>query len=270
MRLKYEPVAQLKEAFKDLMKKWKYIPLIVIIDLAFLTVFGFIYNLYFNKILSHMISILQALPAATDALQQTGVPSAEALAPVFGINASLSAIYVLGIQLAISTFLIWVIFQAPNWRFAHKIANAKTDFLRYIKGFGVASIIWFAIFSVIMYVSVSTTLYNAYTTQMAVQDMWTIYATVIAVAVLGYFALVSYSVTGKIREVLKKTVVNCFLKLKIFVSYIILLIILLILNFIILGLTNLNSFAGIVIGAILLLLYFVYARVYMIEVVNKL
>ena len=263
--MKYEPVAQLKKTCGDLLKSWRFCLLVILFDLVFLTVFGFVYSLYFEKIMLHMTNIMQAMPSATEAIQ-SAMPTVSSLAPVFGVNASLSAIYRLAFFLAVSVFLLWIIIQSSNWRFAHRIAESKTKFLEYFRGFSIASIIWFLIFCAIVYYSVTMTFYQALNRE--AESSFSVYGALLAFAVLGYFALVSYSVTGKTRDVLRKTVTNCFLKSKVLVAYIFVLLILAVINFIILGLWYLSQAVAIAIGAILVLLYFVYARVYMIEVIK--
>ena len=262
---------ELVQSFNDLKKNWKFIPVIIALDVVFLIVFGFVYSLYFDRILAYMTDIMSAMPAATAALQQVSAPTAQALSSVYGINASLSAIYKLAILLAISTFVIWIVFQSVIWSFAHRIAESKTKFLEYLKGFSVVSVIWFAIFSVIMYFSISATLNNAFNKQIpAGQDSWVVYGTLIAVAVLGYFVIVSYSLTGKIKEILKKTFVYCLTRPKVLLSYLILLVTLLVINLVLLGLWFASKTLSIAVGIVLVLLYLVFARVYMIETIKKL
>ncbi len=267
-RIGYEPADNLRKTFLDIVKKWPWGIVIIVADVVFLTVFSFVYTLYFSKIVSHASAIMQQTPSMTSALQSQDIYSATPIAQ--DIARELLQIKKLAFFLAISIFVVWVAFQAFNWWNAFRISGRKAEYLQYLKGFAAVSAIWIALVSLIIYISVQLFFSNALAFQNAPNESILSIGMIAAFAVIGYFALVSYSLKGTVREVLKKTVLFSFLKLKVLVSYIIVLILALIVNLITYFLLSLSIIVGIVTGTILLLLLFVYARVYMINVVQEL
>jgi len=268
MRRVYEPIAQLKHSITALLKKWPLMILILVVDVIFFTVFGFVYTLYFQKIIGHLNIIMQQAPSITTSLQEQDIYAAAPIAQ--SLSLEIDEIKKLALLLAVSTLVIWVAFQALNWWLSFRVSGRKISYVKYLKSFSVMSAIWVAIASLIIYLSINTFFSNAFTlpgTQP--NDLILSIGLIAAFAVVGYFALVSYSVTGKIREVLKKTVMFAFLKSEVFVAYIILLILAVIINFIMLGLSTINFMLSLIVGAVLVLLLLLYARVYMINVIQK-
>jgi len=271
-RINYLPINQIKKTFLDLSKKWRLMLLVILIDLVFLFVFSFTYTLYFQKIMAHAAVIMQQTPLITTALQTQDINAA--LPYVQELSRAVFEIKKLAILLAISTFVIWIAFQAVNWWNCFKISGRKIKYLDYLKTFTLASAIWIAIISLALYISISMFFGNAlaFPNSQPQESILNI-GLIIAFGIVGYFALVSYSLSGRIKEVLKKIVTFSFLKSEVLVSYIIIVIALVIINFIIYLLWKtlwaINDILVLAVGAVILLLFFVFGRVYMINVVQE-
>ena len=251
-----------------------YCPLIVWIDLGFLTIFGFIYKLYFDRIMVHATNIMQQSGSMATALQTQDIYSAAPIAQT--LSSELVQIEKLAALLALSILVIWIVFQSINWFVSFRISGRKISYMQYLKSFALTSVLWGALISVILYISISTFFANAMTLSGGVTPTTTILdiGLIIASVVIGYFAVVSYSLHGKIKDVFRKTVMFSLLKSRVFVSYLLVIIIAIILNFIIFGLWKLfigiSEIPAIIVGAILLMVFFVFARIYMINVVQSL
>jgi len=274
-RIKYEPVAQLRHSFLNLGEKWGLGLLVILIDLIFLTIFGFVYKLYFDRIMIHATNIMQQTGSMTTALQSQDIYSAAPIAQT--LSSEMSGIINLAALLAISVFVIWIAIESLNWIIAFRITGRKISYLQYLKSFSVLSAIWGVLISIVLYVSISTFFANAMTLSGGAKPESIILdiGLIVAFAVVGYFALISYSLTGTIKEVLKKTVMLSFLKSRVLVAYAMLVAAFLIIFYPKFGLlTILSGIIGIlpaiIIGAILLMVFFVFARVYMINVVQTL
>ncbi len=268
-RIKYEPVVQLKKTLSDLLQRWPLMLLVVLVDFVFLTFFGFIYKLYFDRIIAHATIIMQQTPTMVSAVQDQGI---YASAPVVQqIAQELFEIKKLAFFLVISILVVWVAFQAFNWWNAFRISGRKTSYLQYLKTFAVTSVIWAAIVSLILYVSIQMFFAEAFSSMGASPNgMILNLGMALTFIVVGYFAIVSYSLTGRIRDVLKKTVLFSFLKSRVIAAYLIVIACAIVINLIIFGLFTLNAVLGMIMGIILLMLFFVSARVYMINVVQEL
>ncbi|MEM4337004.1 MAG: hypothetical protein QXG86_03300 [Candidatus Woesearchaeota archaeon] len=266
-------IHQLEEAFGQIKKNWKLSLLIVALDILFFFIFGLVYTLYFDKILIQITKLMFILPNAVSIAGAAQTPTASALAASHAIKSSVYLIYKLLFLLAVSVFVIWVVFQSAIWYFSHKIVSRTPkgfNFVGYLRGFSVVSIIWFALFSLIIYISAITTINSFFINQtIAEESSFYFYGVLIPVIILFYFVIVSYSINGSIAEILKKTFYYSFKKFRVFLSYIILLLFLVLLNFLIIGLLRINKIFALVTGSILLLFYFLYARIFMIGVVTK-
>jgi hypothetical protein len=244
-----------------------YVPLIIWIDLTFLTFFGFVYDLYFQRIMTHATIVLQQTPSVIDAVQSQDIYAAAPMLQT--VSQEMSQVKMLALMLAISVFVLWIAFEAVNWWNCFRISGRKTSYLRYLGSFSLLSAIWMAIVSLILCISITMFFNQAFSLAKPNESILSI-GLAIAVVVAGYFALVSYSLAGKIKETLRKTVIFSFLSLKVLVSYIIMLAIAGIIDLIIMLLFRINMILALVIGGVLVLLLFLYARVYMINVVQKL
>jgi len=273
-RIKYEPVSQIKHTFLNLVERWPLMLFVILMDVTFLFFFGLIYKLYFDNIISHATNIMQQSSTMTSALQSQDIYSAAPAAQFMSLE--LFQIKKLAILLAISIFAIWVVFQAFNWWNAFRISGRKISYLSYLKTFTSASAIWALLVSLTLYVSISVYFANAMAISGGAEPEGIILdiGMIVAFAVIGYFALVSYSLSGSLKDVFKKTVVFSFLKSRVFVAYIFVSAMLLIINFIVFGLwrilLGISDMPALIIGIIFVLLFFVYARVYMINVVQEL
>lgn len=267
MRRIYEPLAELRSSFLGLLKKWPLTTLVVVIDLIFLTLFGFLYRLYFEKIMAHATVIMQQTPSLISNVYEQDIYS---YAPVLEtLSNELFEIKKIAVILAVSILVIWVAFQAVNWWLSFRISGRKISYLAYLKTFSLMSAIWTAIVGAILYITIRMFFNDVLSSFSAPKSSILDVGNIIAILVVGYFAIVSFSLTGKIKDVLKNTVLFSFLKSKVFVAYLFVLVIAFLLNLIVFLLFRINSTLGLVLGAILLLIFFVYARVYMINVVNN-
>ena len=268
-RISYQPVIKLKDSFFEIFRKWPLSLLVIAIDFAFLTVFSFVYTLFFQNIMGHASIIMEQSPVMTSAMQQQDIYNAAQIAQE--LSNQVTQIKNLAFILAISSLVIWIAFQAVNWMLCFKISGRKVKYLDYIKPFAILSAIWTAIVSVILYVSIQMFFGQAlaFSSTPSPNEGILSVGIIIAFAIVSYFALISFSLTGRVRDVLKKTVTTSFLNLKAFVSYVFLLAIIAIIDLIVTLLWKINSTMTIIIGAILMLLFFVFARIYMINVVQE-
>jgi len=268
-RNRYEPFVQFKKTLLDMRNRWPWLLGIIAIDLAFITVFSFVYTLYFSKIVTHVNVILQQTPQVTGALQSQDIYSAMPF--VQTISEQIFEIKKIAFILAVSSLVIWIGFQAYNWCNCFRVSGKKISYLNYLKPFSVLSIIWTAIISLILYISIQMFFGNAMSFSGSPDNPGILNIGILmAFLIVGYFALVSYSLKGTVKEVLSKTVVFSFLKSKVLVSYLFIIASAGIINFIILLLFKISSILAFIIGFILVLLLFIFARVYMINVVQDL
>lgn len=268
-RIKYEPISQLKQTLLDMRKRWAWVLLVILIDIAFIFIFSFVYTLYFTKILDYLQIIMQQTPILTSAVQSQDIASTTSI--IQEVGRAVFEIKKIALMLAISVFVLWIGIQTVNWKNCFKIAKEKVSYINYLKSFTIMSAIWTAIISFIIYISVQM-FFGKVSTMTTNPSDGTILniGLLIALVVVGYFALVSFSIKGTIREVLKKTVMFSLSRSKVLVTYLLIIAIAAVINFIIMGLLKINNILGLVIGLILVLLLFVYGRIYMINVIQEL
>lgn len=270
--MKYAPIEQIGKSLLLCRKNWVLVPISFLIDIAFLAVFGFFYKLFFFRITEHLAQAVEysakQAPTITQAAAQNSIYAAFTTQQF--VSTELRSVLFLAVSLGFVTYVLWTLFQSANWLVAYKIANKKIKYFDYLLQFGLANILWCAIAGVIIYVSLKIGFYNALSQNRLIDPRFLTYITLFFMALVGYFAMVSYSGIYKLKGFFRKvfsTSINHAENLA--PAYALLIIAAIVLNYIIYLVWLINVFASIVIGAFILLFLLVYSRVYFIELMEK-
>jgi len=258
-----------KEALLLLKRNPKYLILSAVSDLLFFFFYGFILSKLFNKTTEYMYTFANRMTLYS--LQNPMSPpfSMSAISET-GASGLLLNIILLFIIIIISTYFVYCFFQGFSWAFARKIIDGigeKTDSYRFVISFFFINLFWFSLY--IIYKIINYGLSLSYMLKTKAETSPTGIFSVILFLILAYFVFISYSLQDKnkgIKEIFRFGIRRFP---QVIFSYIFVILIFVLLDLIL----KLISFGGIVsfiiCGIILLPTAFLWARLYMIQIIGK-
>jgi len=230
-----------------------------VIDAAFLFLYGFV-STFLLQIAAEMGSVvIRQLPTI---IQQQRVPK-PILALIFdeSVRSITFRVIGIGILFALITYVLYVLFQGTAWKIAQELSGKEKKYLDYIKSFAKINILWFALFAILHTAYAFLSARNAILSKIAGTTIVSFPHILIlmALVVVSYFAVVSYP----LLRVVKKGF------LTIFPGILFLTVLYLALSFFLALIAKLSLVAGSIAGIIVMLVFLVYARVYITILVQK-
>ncbi len=186
----------LKKSCKSFFRNFKPVLLMILVDITFFVSFALVYAKLWEKIMANVTLVMDmmevSLPEFADVQTEAQLSALAAKSSSFMIYYK-NIGYYLG-MLFVAVLVMWCIFQGVNWFLANDIIGKKKEkFLKFIGKFSLLTVIWWALFLLII------SLYLKLSAQ-ASMDMLPVVgssaASVLAwllLFVLFYFAYTSYA-----------------------------------------------------------------------------
>lgn len=253
-------------------KGWPLIIFTVLLDLLFLFFYGAIKSFFFSRIYEYLLTGGALVIEKSAEISESAMPS---FAQVFSqpeVKTYLSSALWLGVALILSIYVVFVLLQGASWRISHIIAGKRASFNQYARQFFFLNIFWFFIFIVYEVVSLIMD-YGALLAQRFynVEPSKGIFS-MIFILVLLHFTFISYCLIGRfnVLKIIKKSFSVGIKKLyQLIPAYLVILIVYLLLDRLVLPTVNLiHPYVFIIVGIILVLPAYTWARVYLNLVVN--
>ena len=242
-----------------------------LVDIAFLYMFGFISAAFGEKITQYAVQLAFLVSSKSGLLTQQYVSSS--IPQMIAANPQIaSSIYTLMLLFSLSSFasfLLFLVLESLSFWFIMKQSGYPLPYGRYFLQFCQVSTVWFG-FMIIYWVS-------SYADSLAftLSNRTVLYKPSLSIAIylliLGYFALISYSLigTGSFRSLIKSTFSLGF-KPRLLALAVSLLVLYSILNVVLIIAFALNQFLGLVLGFALVLPFLIFARIAMLRAVRSL
>jgi len=266
----------LKQSLK-LLREYKFnIAIPIMVDMLFLFIYGFVFSLIFNKIGFYLAELYNLVIKSPEQVQNSllsqGLLSALRSTPELASVFNKAVIWF--VLLAAAVYLIYSVFHGLSWAISHRIIGKKIAFLRFSTQFFLINLFWFVFYviqEVIAYLFELRDMISINVNQTPASNLSLILW--LYLVILAYFALISYTLIGKYKPL--KIIANSFKlgfkKIKIlFPSYLIVLLVFLIINFILVLCSRINLIFMFIVGIITVFPAMTWARVFFNLTVQKL
>ncbi len=269
------PVKNLEKSFKLFKLNWNLVPLCILIDILFIFSIGYIVAEIYAKMIEHLVPMVEIMQQSeaqignliTSQIDLINVLSQKALF----MDHYISVIFLAGLFIVL-VYALYNIFQGINWFIANKIANKKAVLCRFLARFSFVNFVWFillvlvGIFFVKFFMSTSTSM------SPVVSSQFIVYTSIFMIAIVVYFALISYSLINKLGlfKALKNTFLIGYKKFRnIFSIYLIIIILFVITDLILRLIYKIHPTVMFIAGLFTVLPLITFARVYLIESMEK-
>ena len=170
-----------------------------ILDVLFFFVLGFMTRPVNIKIMDYIVIIGTAISEKAPAMTR-GESISSIIASDYMVGGLAGNLVILFAILAVVSLLVYLFFHGVAWQFSSRIAGRKIHVYKYMKEFLLVNIFWMALYIVYYFISLFADLREASLRSFgmpasnAVAGFSTIFLVVIA-----YFAVISYTLTGKYK-----------------------------------------------------------------------
>lgn len=201
----------LKSLYNHLVSSFRVLvknPLLVLssffVDILFFLLFSYVYSFFSMGIMERIVEVNDIMTGLNQQLLTItqGIEDNVALSAVMSgqsvIVGHVKVIAMLALGLIISTYILWSIFQGISWHLASWAASGKKiDFWRYLARFSLLNLVWFAMLTLIGYLTYRLSIYNELSRLMIIGQETINYLMLFLVAVMSYFAVISYGFAAK-------------------------------------------------------------------------
>lgn len=248
------------------------------VDLLFFLLFGIIYSFFSSGMIDHLLdvnSIIGQLNSQLSAIT-AGTEDNAVLSAIMEQQALMMehvkwiAIYAAAIL--VSTYILWCIFQGINWHLASWVTHGrKTHFLGYLGKFSLIDAVWTVLLVLMAYLTYRVSIYNAMAKITVVSQDFINYLMLFLVAVLLYFAVVSYSLSARetLWGSLKGSVIFGVKKAKFYLVAYVLAALLMGIVYSAVYMLKLGLVASVLIDIVLMFPVFAYGRLLFLEISGK-
>jgi len=268
--------SNLKSSIKLLKEHKPLVLLSASIDMLFLFVYGFVFSLIFNnKVGVYLLELYNLMIKSPEDIQGSLLSQ--------GLFASLRAtpelalvfnrIIIWFLVLTVAVYIIYSVFQGLSWNISYRIIGKKMDFFKFLTQFSLINLFWFIfyiIYQIMAYLFALRTIIaqNINSTPAPSLNfiLW------LYLLVLAYFMLISYTLIGRYKpiKIIGKSFRLGFKKVKILLpSYLFVLFIFLLINFLLVLSFRISPILMFVIGILTVFPAIAWARVFFNLVVNK-
>ena len=239
-------------------------------DLLLFLIFSFVYSFFSTGIMERIIEVNDIMAGLNQQLVTItqGIEDNAALSAVMAgqqvIVEHVKEIVILAIGLMISTYILWSIFQGISWHLASWAAyGKKIHFLKYLGRFSLLSLVWFIALALIGYATYKVSVYNELSRFMIIGQETINYLMLFLVAVMFYFAVISYSFAAKNSFLisLKNAFVFGIRRIHHYLPTYLSIALLLVIIYFAISLLNLDLIKTVFLNLLLMLPVFAYGRV---------
>jgi hypothetical protein len=265
------------KAVKLLRKNQKYFLYIVLADLLFIFVNGFLSFGLINRLQEYLFAVAGEIASRSSEISQEVVQKSifEVLFSYPEIGSLISSIIGLLLLIIITIYIVFNIFQGYAWKTSLRIIGKPVSYYKFCTQFVIVNILWLILFYSQRIFVVIVTILNTlsekvyHTSPSFVLDY---FGTAFLIAII-YFAVISYSLIGRfsVAGILKRTFSFGIKRLVYFVPmYAIIAAMFWIINFILGAVGGVNRTLFFIVGFLLVFPVFAFSRVYIALIVNKL
>lgn len=258
----YKPLTDSYKVFKDI----PFIAKSALVDIAFFAVFAVVYTFFSLKIVDILNSVniiisemSSSMPADSSVPTQESMLALASQKEVFMQN--FRELAILFLLLMLCTYLLWCIFQGMSWWLAHKKAGNKMPFLGYLGRFSLLSLLWAVVFLIISFVVIKySDIINIANIEVVNAEMLAAVLGIILAVVL-YFAFVSYSIAEKkLLSLLKMTFLDGIKKAKYYAPIYLLMLAKMFVAVEVILLLSLDIIATVLIGLVVVVMILMWGR----------
>jgi len=262
--MKFNHIEVLKKAVVSLKNNPLKFVLCMSLDLLFFIFMAIIYALYFTAILPHFASIVQSFEMIQNQEQIFKLANLNGI-----ISSELKVIIFLLVSALFFSFVVFVLIQSQVWRVTFSMKKLKVKWSTHLSVFTVLSLVWFTLIGIIFYIWLRLSIYN-FITKPFIDAATLKYVMLFLLFVVIYFATISFSVLGHIKDVFIK-IYNLGIKnaLTTILAFLIIGVLFFVDELIIYSSSFLNTAFSVASGIILLLVSLTFARVYLITFFEK-
>lgn len=188
---------QLKETFRLMIKKPKYIAYAALADIMFIFTITFFSSALYDKMLEYAIAA-SSLAAQSSAQIGNIIASSETLyqglLSISGVREFVYDIILMGIILALGIYITYCFFQGISWHLAGKLAKSKQKYSAFMRSFLKINLLWLAIYALLGIIKLAAGFRQQIASQPYAGNTSDISIIIpILAALFIYFAAISYS-----------------------------------------------------------------------------
>ena len=188
---------QLKETFRLMIKKPKYIAYAALADFMCIITIAFFSSALYDKMFEYAIAA-SSLAAKSSAQIGNIIASSETLyqglLSISGVKEFIYDIIIIGIILALGIYIIYCFFQGISWHIAGKLAKSKQKYSTFMRSFLKINLLWLAIYAIFGIIKLAAGFRQQIASQPYAGNALDISIIIpILAALLIYFAAISYS-----------------------------------------------------------------------------
>lgn len=262
------------ESLKNIKSHPKELLIAAVCDALFFFAYGFIKAPLYNKITDYIVIIGSVVSeSASSMVRGTSTTIGSIIANDPQASSYFNSLILIFAILAFSVYLVYTFFQSVSWKLSHEIAGKKIGIYDFMKEFAPLTLFWFVLFIVYYLLDFFADLRNAALQSVGAepQNLLGGFATFLVLAIF-YFGLISYTLIGKgtTTEKIKKSFYVGVKKIKwILPCYAVIAVVYFVLEYILGAIGKANFTAMIIIGLITMIPAITWARVYLINIVEK-
>jgi hypothetical protein len=269
-------ISNLKSSVKLLKEHKPLVLLSASIDLLFLFVYGFVFSMVFSRIGGYLLELYNLMMESPQQIQGSllgkGLFSALRATPEmsFVFNKLIIWFLILGIMI----YVLYSVFQGISWRISYRIIGKKIAYSRFIVKFALVNLFWFVfyiIYQIIDYLFDLNAMIagNMDLGQSAPGLSFIAFMLWISMFVIGYFALISYTLVMKHR-VIRKSFGLGFKKFKVLLpAYLTVLAVFFVINLLLVLSSRISPVVMFALGMVTVFPAMTWARVFFGIVVDK-